>query len=103
MACVEWQDEMAKIKIKEQKLQKVEGKGFFFIFYLKTVWVYLEIRIASTQKIVGKKYRAIACVVYKQADRQRKFLQGKLCHSDKLGEVTSFPRKLDGMVTWVPD
>ena len=40
MACVEWQDEMAKIKIKEQKLQKVEGKGFFFIFYLKIVWVY---------------------------------------------------------------
>ena len=39
MACVEWQDEMAKIKIKEQKLQK-EGKGFFFIFYLKIVWVY---------------------------------------------------------------
>ena len=40
MACVEWQDEMAKIKIKDQKLQKVEGKGFFFIFYLKIVWVY---------------------------------------------------------------
>ena len=41
MACVErgveWQDEMAKIKMKEQKLQKVEGKGFFFIFYLKIV------------------------------------------------------------------
>ena len=35
MACVEWQDEMAKIKIKEQKLQKVEGKGFFFIFLLE--------------------------------------------------------------------
>jgi hypothetical protein len=34
---VEWQDEMAKIKMKEQKLQKVEGKGFFFIFYLKIV------------------------------------------------------------------
>ena len=40
MACVEWQDEMAKIKMKEQKLQKVEGNGFFFIFYLKIVWVY---------------------------------------------------------------
>ena len=33
MACVEWQDEMAKIKIKEQKLQKVEGKGFFSFFF----------------------------------------------------------------------
>ena len=29
-----------EMKIKEQKLQKVEGKGFFFIFYLKIVWVY---------------------------------------------------------------
>ena len=37
MACLEWQDEMAKIK--EQNLQKVEGKGFFFIFYLKIVWI----------------------------------------------------------------
>ena len=27
----------------------------------------MEIQITSTQKIVGKKYRAIACVVYKQA------------------------------------
>ena len=40
MACVEWQEEKAKIKIKEQKLQKVEEKGFSFIFYLKIVWVY---------------------------------------------------------------
>ena len=40
MACVEWKDEMAKIKIKEQKLRKVEGKGFLFTFYLKIVWVY---------------------------------------------------------------
>ena len=32
MACVEWQDEMAKIEIKEQKLQKVEGKDFSSFF-----------------------------------------------------------------------
>ena len=61
LACVEWQDEMAKIKMKEQKLQKVEGNGIFLQLF--------------TWKLFGSMTHG-------------NFYKENYGHSDKLGEVT---------------